>query len=206
MLDGAQRRFAHHQHIVAIHPFGFHIERARLAVDFGHRRVNFQGCAHRIEIIFAHKNHRQFPELCKVKRLVELAAVGGAIAEKHHHDRVSALHFHAERYADRQRQMAADDRISAPEILAHVCKMHRTAQPFGAAGHFAEQFCHQRIDVESARNSMAVVAVMGKDMIFGAQRRNGADRRRLFADVQMEKTADSGFGVHLLTLLLEASD
>ena len=84
--------------------------------------------------------------------------------------------------------------------------MHRAAPAVRGPCLLAEELGHHRIRVEPFGERVAVLAVGAVDIILGPQRRNGADDRRLLADVEVAEAADLGRLVHLGGLLFEASD
>jgi hypothetical protein len=137
---------------------------------------------------------------------VEVAIVGRAIAEEADHHFLLLAILDRVRDADRQRDVPRDDRVAAPEFFRHVGEVHRAAAPAADARGATVKFGHRRAGFATARQGVAVVAVVGDDVVFLAESPDRADRDGLFADVEVAETADLAVSVGFGALLLETAD
>src|SRR5699024_9280615 len=94
-------------------------------------------CSHRIAIIFNGVDARQAPVLTHIQRLMKYALINSAIAQKTGRNAVVLLIFIGQGNAAAQWNMSAYDTITAPEMLFHIGKVHRSTLAFRAAGLFA---------------------------------------------------------------------
>src|SRR5260370_17634925 len=95
-----------------------------------------------------------------------------------------------EGHSRRERNVRANDRVSAVHVIFLVEEMHRTAEALRAAGRFAKEFGHTRVGAGSARERVSVIAICGDDVIVLAHRGDGTDDNRFLADVKMAEAAD----------------
>src|SRR5690606_3346826 len=82
----------------------------------------------------------------------------------------------------------------------------RAALAARATGRLAEKLGHHAARGHPARQCLAVLAVGANDVVVGTQRRDGADRHGLLADVQVAEAADLANRICLARALLEAAD
>jgi hypothetical protein len=164
------------------------------------------GGAHAIAVIHHQVDHRQVPQRCQVQRLVPGADVGGGVAHLADHHALAALVFQRVGRTGGQRQLPANDRIPAHEVAGGIEQVHRAAAPARHAGLFAEQLGHHRARRNPTCDNVAVLAIVGEDIVCRRQRRRQADNRRLFAQIEVAVTADFGLRVHLAGALFEAAD
>ena len=206
VFDGFLRRFMHRQHIHAIRLRRRNVGHPGFLIHVGHGRGFVDRYAHAILVVLAQKDHRQFPQRGQVQALVELAVVGAAVAEEDHYHPVffGALRGQCQPYGDRQ--VPGDDGITAPEVLADVGKVHRTAASLIYAGFFAVQFRHQALRIQSAHDGMPVIAIMRHDVILRAQRMNCAHGDGFLADVEMQEAADFALLIRSARLFFKAPD
>ena len=129
---------------------------------------------------------------------MECALINRAIAKKAKRNPILISIFRSERHSGCERNVRADDRMSAVHVILLVEKMHRAAESTRAAGLLAEKLSHTGVGACSASEGMPVVAVSGDDVIVGPGRRDRADNDRFLADIKMTKAAD------LLRLILLA--
>ena len=121
-------------------------------------------------------------------------------------DRVASLHLVAERDADCQGQPAADDRVAAVEAQGAVEDVHRAAAAAATALLLAEHLGQQPVHADAAGDCLAVLAISGDDRILGCERLQDADRHRLLAVIQVQKSEDLLRLVELDAFRLEMSD
>ncbi len=84
--------------------------------------------------------------------------------------------------------------------------MHRSAEPAGAAGHFAEKFRHTGVGARPTGEGMGVIAIGGDEVIVRPGGGDGAGHDRLLPDVEMAEAADFLRLILLAGALLEAAD
>src|SRR6185295_17471545 len=141
-----------------------------------------------------------------VEALVDLALVGGAVAEIGQRHVIVAAILGGEGQAGPQRHLRANDAMAAEEALLPREHVHRAALAFGIAAAPAGEFRHHALGVHAAGQHVAVVAVAGDDRIAVLDRHLHADHDRFLADIEVAETADQPHAVHLPRLLLEAAD
>lgn len=123
----------------------------------------------------------------QVDRFVEVAVVGRAVTDEAEDDAILIHVLDLERDACRQRQMPADNRIAAPEVVIARREVHRAAFAAADAGALAHHLGHQGFGVDAARQRNAVIAISGDDVILLAQcgQRTNADRLMAAVEVQV---------------------
>ena len=114
-------------------------------------------------------------------------------------------YLHGEAHPDADRDLPADDAVTAIEMLLDVEKVHRAALAARAAVDLAEQLGHARLGAHAARERQPVVAVGRDDGVVGAGGPDGAGGDGLLADVEVEEAGDLLPPVHLGRALLEAA-
>ena len=87
-------------------------------------------------------------------------------------------------------QVTADDGVPAPEVFAHIGKVHRATLALADARCLAGHLGHQRIHVEATGDSLSVVTVGGDNVIVLGQRADRADANGLLPDVQVTESPD----------------
>ncbi len=83
---------------------------------------------------------------------------------------------------------------------------HGAAPALAAAGGFAEKLGHNGLAVQAPGQGLAVVPVVGDDVILGLQVGNGPHGNGFFATVNVEEPLDIPPGVLALRLSLELPD
>src|SRR5712691_13703 len=162
--------------------------------------------AHGVFVVLDHVDDGQLPKLRHVEALVDLALIGGAVAE------ISAAHAPVlsvavgEGDAGSDRALRADDAVAAVEVLLDREHVHRAALALGIAAAAAGELGHHALRVHAAGEHVAVVAVAGDDLIPLLDRHLHADHDRFLADVEMAKAADQPHAVKLARLFLETAD
>src|SRR4029434_7142005 len=96
--------------------------------------------------------------------------------------------------------------MPAVHVALFVEKMHGAAEPKRATGRFAKELGHAGISACSARESVAVIAIGGDDVIVITDRGHGADDDRLLADIKMTEASDLLRLILLAGAFLETAD
>ena len=180
-------------------------DRPRLR-QIGLRRSPRDRGAHGVAVVLDHVDDRQLPQLGHVEALVDLALVGGAVAEIGHGNLAVVAVAVGESEASAERHLRADDAVAAVEALLDAEHVHRAALALGIAVRAAGELRHHALGLHAGGDHMAVVAVAGDDRVAGLQRHLHADHHGLLADIEVAEAADQPHAVHLPGLLLEAAD
>ena len=171
----------------------------------GRRGAGHRG-SHAVLVVLDDVDHRQLPQLRHVEALVDLALVGGAVAEIGERDVVVAAISVGEGEPGAERDLGADDAVPAEETLLDRKHVHGAALALGIAPAAAGQLRHDALGVHAAGEHVAVVAIAGDDLVAGLDRHLHADHHRLLADIEVAEAADQPHAVKLAGLLLEAAD
>ena len=83
----------------------------------GHRAGARHRGAHGVLVVLDDIDHRQLPQLGHVEAFIDLALVGGAVAEIGQADALVAAIFVGEGQARAQRHLGADNAVAAIEFL-----------------------------------------------------------------------------------------
>src|SRR5690606_11895992 len=137
---------------------------------------------------------------------VDLALVGGAIAEVAERDVVVAAVLLCERKPRAERNVSADDPMSAVEVLLHGEHVHRAALALGVAAAAARELGHHALGIHAASQHVAVVAGGGVHLITFLRAHLQTDDDALLTDVEMAEAADEAHAVELAGLLFEPAD
>ena len=111
-----------------------------------------------------------------------------------------------ERQAGSERNLGADDAVTAVEVLLHGEHVHRAALALGIASAAAGQLRHDALGIHAAGQHVAMIAIAGDDLIARLDRHLHADDYRLLADIEVAEAADQSHAVELSGLLLEPAD
>ena len=172
----------------------------------GRRRRTGNGCPHSVLVVLDDVDHRQLPQLGHVEALVDLALVGGAVAEiGERHVVVAAIPI-GEGEPASERNLGADDAVTAEETLLDGKHVHGAALASGIPAAPAGQLRHHAPGVHAAGQHMAMVAVSGNDLISRLDRHLHADDDRLLADIEMAEAPDQPHAIELAGLFLESAD
>ena len=98
--------------------------------------------AHGVAVVLDDVDDRQLPESSHVEALVDLALVGGAVAEIGERDIVIAAVAVGEGKARSERDLGTDDAMTAVEMLLLGEHVHRAALALGIAAAASGQFRH----------------------------------------------------------------
>ena len=140
-------------------------ERGAALGEIRRRRRALGRRPHRILVVLDHEDDRQVPEFRHVERFVDLALVGGAIAEIGEGHPVVAEVLVGEGEARPDRHLRADDAVAAVEMLLFREHVHRAALALGIAALAARELGHDALGVHAAGQHVAVVAVAGDDAV-----------------------------------------
>ena len=193
-------------HVHAVDLDRLHVVGASLLVDFRDCRGGLDRSPHAVPVVDAEPDHRQIENFGEVQRLVECADVRGAVAEHAEDDVLLLFVADCPAAAGREREVSADDAVTAHEAQIRVEHVHRASAAVRRACLLSEQLGHDRFGVDAARDRVPVFAVAGEDVVRQLERNDAADHRRLFADVEVTVAADLRLRVLLLGALLEAPD
>ncbi len=196
----------HRAHVHAVDLEAGDVEALAALREVGQRRGALDRGAHGIAVVLDHVDHRQLPQLGHVEGLVDLALVGGAVAEIGEGDVAVAAVAVGERQAGAERHLRADDAVAAVEVLLLGEHVHRAALALAEAAAAAGQLGHDALGVEAAGQHVAVVAVGGDGLVAGLGVEHQAGHHRLLSDVEVAEAADEPHAVHLTGTLLETAD
>ena len=132
-----------------------------------------------VAVVLADEEDRQLVQRGHVRRFVERAFVGRAVAEERNGDVLRLLEFLRERRADRDRRAAADDAVRAEHAEFHVADVHAAAFALAVAGRAAEQLGEHPIELAAFCDQVAVAAVRAGDLVVVRQMHHHAGWRRL---------------------------
>ena len=161
---------------------------------------------HGVAVVLDDIDHGQLPQLGHVEAFIDLALVGGAVAEIGKTDIVVAAIAVGEGQTGAERHLRADDAVAAVEILGLAEHVHRAALALGIAAAAAGQLGHHALGFHAGREHVPVIAVTGYDLIAFLQRHLHAHHHGLLADIEVAEAADRAHTVKLAGLLLEAPD
>src|SRR6185437_15877593 len=153
-----------------------------------------------------HIDDRELPQLRHVEALIDLALIGGPVAEIGQADIVVAAVAIGECQPRSDRDLRVDNAMATEEAFLNAKHVHRAAFALGIAMAAAGQLRHHAFGVHAAGDHVAVVAIAGDDLIAGFERHLHADHHGLLADIEVAETADQPHAVHLAGFFLEAAD
>ena len=136
---------------------------------------------------------------------MEGADVDSRFSEEANADLIAATILDREANSRRDRNVTADDPVSAEEVRVGIENVHGAALTTGAAGVAAKELGHDCPRTDPARESLSVVAISRDYVIIGADHRHHAGRDRFLSDVQVTEAADFSEGVRFSAALLEAA-
>src|SRR5262245_61995747 len=162
--------------------------------------------AHGVAVVLDDIDDGQLPQLRHVEAFIDLALVGGAVAEIGQSNIVIAAIAVGEGEPRTERDLRADDAVAAVKLLLPAEHVHGAALALGIAAAAAGQFGHHAVGGHAAGEHVPVVAVSGYDLIAGLERHLHADDDRLLADIEVAEAADRAHAVKLAGLFLKAPD
>ena len=159
VVGGALRDGPHLLHVVSVDLLGRHVVGGRAGADVaagrdrGHRRELA------VQVVLAHEEHRQPAHAGEVQAFVEVAVVGGAVAEEGHGDAAGALQREAG--AGGGGDAPADDPEAADQAVLEVDHVHRAGPAAAHARAAAHQLGRERPRLGAHRERGSVAAVGG---------------------------------------------
>ncbi len=129
---------------------------------------------------------------------MKCALIDCTVPEEAERHSIFAAIFRGERHSRRERNVRADDGVTAIHVIFFVEEMHRTAEPTRATGFLAKQLGHAGIGAGAARERVCVIAIRRDDVIVVAHRRNRTRHQSFLPDIEMTEAAN------LLRLILLA--
>ena len=196
----------HRLHIHAVDLDAGNVEGDAALGEIGHRAGARHAGAHGVLVVLDDVDDRQLPQLGHVEALIDLALVGGAVAEIGQADAVIAAIFVGEGQPRAERHLGADDAVAAIEFLLLAEHVHRAALALGIAGGAAGQLGHHAFGVHARRQHMAMVAIGGDQLVVGPDIGLHAHHHGFLADIEVAETADQPHAVKLTSPLFEAAD
>src|SRR5262245_56678987 len=197
-LDGAD--------IHAVDLLAGNVEGVAALGEIGLRRGTRHRGAHGVAVVLDYIDHRQLPELGHVETLIDLALVRSAIAEIGHADRVVTSVTIGEGKPGAERDLRADDAVTAVEVLLLAEHVHGAALALGVATLPAGQLGHHALGIHAAGEHMPVVPVACYDLVTLLQGHLHPDDDGLLADIEMAEAADRAHAIELAGLFLKAPD
>src|SRR5690606_25230592 len=204
MLDGALRRLADETHVHAVHLLARDVEGAAALREIGGGGGAGHRGAHGIAVVLDDVDDRQVPELGHVEALIDLALVGGAVAEIGEADGVLAAILGGEGEAGAGRDLGADDAVAAVEAVLVTEHVHGAALAGGEAAAAAGELGHDALGIHAEHQHMAVIAIAGDRGVVVARGHLDAGDDGFLPDIEVAKAADQAHAVHLPRLFLEA--
>src|SRR3989442_904460 len=88
----------------------------------------------------------------------------------------------------------------------NIKEVHGPPTPMRAACFLAKQLSHDCVGRDTASNGIAMLAIVGIDVVTRLQTGTETDNRRLFAEIEMAITTNARFGVHLSRLFFKLAN
>src|SRR5215471_7568527 len=161
---------------------------------------------HGVVVILDDVEDRQLPQRGHVEALIDLALIGGTLAEISKADAIVSAIFVGEGDTGAERRRRAHDAVTAIEILLYREHVHGAAFAFGVAMAASGKLGHYALRLHAGREHMAMIAIGGDDLIAGFDHHLHADDHCLLADIEVTESADEPHAVKLAGLLLEPAD
>src|SRR3546814_21138395 len=106
-----------------------------------------------------------------------------------------------------ERDLRADDAVTAIEFMLDAEHMHRTALALGNTGLASGQLGHDDLWVDTIGEHVAMVAIAGDDAVLVAvERRLQPDRDGFLSAIEVAEAAEQHQTIVLARLLLEKED
>ena len=135
---------------------------------------------------------------------MEVALVGGAVAEEGDRDAVDPLQ--RQRRAGRRGDAAADDAEAADQAVLEVDHVHRAGAAAADARLAPEQLVEQRLRLDAERERVAVAAVGAGDAVLLLEHRADPGGHGLLTRVEVRGAVDVALLEERLDAVLEAAD
>ena len=156
--------------------------------------------------MFTEEDDGEFPDGGEVHGFVELAFVDGPVTEEAQDHLVIAAVLNGKGDAGRYAELSTDNGVAAHEVQLGAEQVHGAALALAAAGDLAHQLRHNFVAGHATGESLAVVPVMGHDVVVGAQGVDGSDGDGFLAVVDVKETLDVASGVLPFRLSLKLSN
>src|SRR5215472_5811318 len=161
---------------------------------------------HGVAVILDDVEDRQLPQRGHVEALIDLALIGGTLAEISKADAVVSSIFVGEGDTGAERRRRAHDAVPAVEIPLDREHVHGAAFAFGVAMAASGKLSHHALRLHAGREHMAMIAIGGDDLVSGLDRHLHADDDSLLADIEVTESSDEAHAIELASLLLEATN
>jgi hypothetical protein len=102
-----------------------------------------------IAVVFADKDHRQFPDGRQVHGLVHRALRGSAVSKEADGHLIRSFDLGSQARATGQRAACADDPVRAQHTFVYIGDVHRAAFALVGAAGAAEQLAHHLLGVRA---------------------------------------------------------
>ena len=192
--DGGADRLVHPDRITAVDRHARHAVRLRLDREIlavrAVRVFLVRTRMHVVAVVLHHEHDRQLPERSDVERLRERALLGSAVAEEAEDDLALLADLRRPGGAGGVRDSRPDDPRGAEEAVRDVGQVHRAADALAYTVAAPVDLGHHRVHVGAAHDRVAVAAVRREELVFGAERRDRADDRRLGAVGEVRVATD----------------
>src|SRR5436309_6365005 len=148
-------------YVHAVHLLAGDVVRLPALGQRGSRRGARDRGAHPVLVVLDDVDHRQLPELRHVEALIDLALIGGAVAEIGERHVVVAAVLVGEGEPGPERNLRAHDAVAAVEALFGGEHVHRAALAARIASTPTGELGHDALGAHAAGQHMAVVAIAG---------------------------------------------
>ena len=118
-----------------------------------------------VAIVFANNHKRDFPKRGHVQGFQKCSLAGGTLAEIGDGHAAVFAFLVGERHAGGDRDVRREDGVRAPEILAHIAKVHRASPSLATTILLAEQLGHHRLHFKTFGKCVAVTSIGGEHLI-----------------------------------------
>src|SRR5262249_10955953 len=144
---------------------------------------------HGVAVVLDDIDHGQLPQLRHVEAFVDLALVGGAVAEISEVDIVVYATAVGEGGPVAERARGTAEAVAAVEMLLQAEHVHGAALALGVAAAASGQFSHHAVGGHAAGEHVSVIAVSRYDLVAGLDRHLHADDDGFLADDPMAGAA-----------------
>ena len=180
---------AHFAKVHSIDNFSRDVVALRPIDDLFKRCRSLYRCAHGEEVVFANEYDRQFIKRGEIQSFVESSLIDRAVTEEAKRDPIFVPVLGGKSHSHRQRNVGANNSMTAVHVIFPVEKMHGATQALRAAGLLSKKLCHTGIRTCPASERVSVIAISGNDVIVFAHSREGACYDGFLTNVKMTKAA-----------------
>ncbi len=212
--NGALNRAAHGKHVHAIHHFARNAVGAGAIGDVRQLAHLGPGNRHGIQVVLGDEDHGQVPQARHIQGLMEIAGVGGPVAEEAQHDAIRALQLLRQCGTHCDRDVPAHNAGRAQVAMDHVSDVHRAALALAVATRAAQHFGHHLVVVflfafrrlgglVAVGVRVSVAAVRAGDQIVVTKRGDRSDGDGLLSRVKVGCTFQYGLAQQLGDVVLK---